>query len=83
MPNGLPGQKTRETLTKEEVDTVLAFERWCQRRGLALDLICRHCVDAGHGKASRVVGDNRPDSTAFHMTCAHADRIYGDAAPRK
>ena len=82
FPNGLPTKKVRETLTQDEVKLVREFSFWCERRGLALDLFCRKCLDDGLGKGGRVYGENPPDSLSFHVTCGHADRIYGDDATR-
>jgi hypothetical protein len=79
LPNGFRPEQAKETLTKDEVKLVTDFEAWCQRRGLAVDLLCKHCLDAGHGPGSRCRGDNRRDSQAWRITCAHADRVYGEA----
>jgi hypothetical protein len=79
LPNGLPSTIQRETLTKDEIKLVTDFERWCTRRGIALDLICRKCLDDGHGPASRLSGNNKRDSSAYKITCAHAERVYGEA----
>lgn len=76
-PNGLPGTKTRETLSKEEIDLVTKFEAWATRRGLVFDLICRHCLDEGHERASRCQGNNTRDSQTYRISCAHCDRVYG------
>ena len=81
-PEGFTKTRRHETLTKDEVDLVMKFEAWCQRRHLVLDLLCRDCLDAGEGKASRLRGDNRRDALSYHITCAHADRIYGDDSVR-
>jgi hypothetical protein len=82
MPNGMPSGKIRETLSKQEVDLVKQFEAWCERRGLVLDLWCRDCLESGHRQASRVYGDNPREALSYHVTCAHADRVYGDGPTR-
>lgn len=80
VPAGFGSELRRETLSREEIKLVTEFEAWCRKRNLALDLICRDCVDAGHGAASRCKGDNGRDATVFKITCAHCERVYGDTA---
>ena len=80
VPKGFSGAGVleKETLTREECDLVMKFEAWCQKRGIALDLVCRHCFDSGAGlAASRCSGDNSREATVFHIRCGHADRVYG------
>lgn len=79
LPNGLPGTLQRETLSKEEVNLITSFEAWCQRRNITLDLLCTKCVNEGHGRASRLQGNNLRNSNSYHVKCAHADRVYGAA----
>lgn len=79
LPNGLPGTKIRESLSKEEVKLVNDFEEWCHRRGLIMDIICNSCLDEGHERASRCFGDNTRNSGIFRINCAHAERVYGVA----
>jgi hypothetical protein len=76
-PNGLPGTRVQETLTKEEIDLVLKFEAWTRKRGIALDLICKKCLDDGYEQKSRCKGDNTPNSIRYQISCGHADRVYG------
>lgn len=77
LPNGMPGTRVRETLTKDEIKVVTEFERWATRRGLVLDLICKHCLDEGRGGDSRCIGDNARDASSYKISCAHAERVYG------
>jgi hypothetical protein len=79
LPNGLPSAIQKETLSRDEIKLVTAFEAWCERRGIALDLICKKCLDDGHGKASRLSGNNKRDAHTYSIKCAHAERTYGAA----
>jgi hypothetical protein len=73
-PNGL-GARRKEPLSREEIRLVTDFERWCTSRGLAMDLFCRHCYDAG--EPPRCKGDNSEDATVFKIVCGCRDRVYG------
>ncbi len=77
MPQGMPTSKRREPLSKAEVMLVTTFEQWCQKRGLALDLLCKQCLDAGEGPNSRCFGNNGRDSLQYTISCNHAERVYG------
>jgi hypothetical protein len=77
VPNGFSATKRREPLSKAEVKLVTEFEAWCQKRGLALDLLCKHCLDAGEGPNSRCFGNNTRDSLQYTISCNHLERVYG------
>lgn len=78
VPQGFRTDRIKETLTRDEIDLVTKFEAWCHRRGLVLDLICGSCLEQYGKEHCRVSGDNAKDSTAYHIRCNHADRVYGE-----
>lgn len=77
LPNGAPATRKHETLSRDEIALVTNFERWCERRGLKMDLFCQQCYDDGINP--RCSGDNDPDALTFKISCSHADRVYGNA----
>lgn len=75
LPNGSPATVKREPLDRGEIDLVLRFEHWLERRGLRMDLICDRCVD--EGLHPRCHGDNGRNEATYKIVCAHAERVYG------
>ncbi len=76
-PNGLSATQKREGLTREDIKLVTDFERWCERRGLRLDLLCSHCYE--NDRYPRCHGNNSRDATEYKIACECTERVYGSA----
>lgn len=76
-PDGAPARKKEVPLSRAEVKQIMEFEEFCRRRGIALDLICTKCVDAGAGKLSRLAGNNNRYANVWKMECACTVHVHG------
>jgi hypothetical protein len=78
LPNGLPSKLQQETLSREEINTVLQFEAWCRNRGLSFILNCDKCLMEHGTKKGYCTAGNDRYSSSYHIVCNHADRIHGN-----
>lgn len=83
-PNGAPGTRTTETLSREDVKRIIEFEAWLHSRKLSFDIYCDTCAETLGPGGARCWGNNARDGHTYKLECQHAERVYGNAnTPRR
>lgn len=83
-PNGAPGTRKVEALSREDVKRIIEFEAWLHSRKLHWDIYCSTCADTLGPKGARCWGNNGRDDNAYKVECHCTERVYGNAnTPRR